>query len=302
MIASRWGLRAGAPSRGVTLGDRRLELRARSNGSRVGGARARDGHAGQQEQLRLWSRQASLRVAFGFPVPARAGVLGAFGAALGPCLASTILGRPPCDSPPLVISGRWRFDSVALGRLTDSVCAIRFPAPPLEAPGNRGLFCFQTLSPLPRGLLACCNGWLGVVCPLCAPQRARPDGAGGHVNTTILPPAWFPSIQRCASTISSRVERPPDLNPQRSGSDLSHEIVQRHAHEVLHVAGVRGQAHAGRDHVHRAEAVEGPAIPDHPRHADEPTLAAAVERIDQGRRPDELEDLVELPARGLPRR
>lgn len=39
------------------LGDRRLQFRTRSHGAGFASARAGDGHAGQQEDLRFWPRQ-----------------------------------------------------------------------------------------------------------------------------------------------------------------------------------------------------------------------------------------------------
>src|SRR6516165_43867 len=77
------------------------------------------------------------------------------------------------------------------------------------------------------------------------------------------------------------LEHLTDLHPQRARGNLLDQFIERCQHEILGPAIIGGQAHGSRDHVHRAKVVERPFVAHHSRHANDPTLLGAAERVRQ---------------------
>jgi hypothetical protein len=116
-----------------------------------------------------------------------------------------------------------------------------------------------------------------------------------------LPPARFVSIKRCASTIWSRLNTCA-RDRQFAVRHLIEECLQRHRQKIFHVARVGRQRHARRDHVHRREVRERPAVANHARHAHHPRLAHRRERVGQCSRADQFQHLVGATVPSLPHR
>ena len=85
----------------------------------------------------------------------------------------------------------------------------------------------------------------------------------------------------------------PDLKTAVQGFDLADEVLKRSPGEILGTASVRCQADGGRNGFHRREMLEVPFVADHPGHADDAVTLGGLERVEQRRRPNELQNVVD---------
>ena len=88
-------------------------------------------------------------------------------------------------------------------------------------------------------------------------------------------------------------EYSPDLHAVVPSFYLVDELLKRSPHEILGNANVGCQADRSRNGLHRRKALEVLLVADHPRHADDPVTLGGLEGVEQGCRPDELQNVVD---------